>query len=261
MTITTAIPNHQNQKTMLKIGITGFTTAEEISQLLGQVEDGDRDRLQIGILVSSKSLRGMPTSNRYPKIADIPAIIRACGKVSKFIHYNGSMIFATTETQKQDLEKVLEIAPTINGIQLNIEYPSYGLVQWLRLSNRKELIIQVRDYESSFLNREDKEVLPYYLSSSFMRLNFLLDSSKGSGGKCDASLLDNVIQQTIQQYPDVRLGIAGGLSADYLPDLQPSTRKLISFVDAESGLRDENDHINTDKVLAYIDAVKRWSLD
>lgn len=71
------------------IGVTGFMTRVEVRAVLETVPAGSKYRLMVGVLMSSKTLRGEQNKwpGRYPKRETVPKIFVDDPRTFNLVHY------------------------------------------------------------------------------------------------------------------------------------------------------------------------------
>src|SRR3989344_1694312 len=107
------------------IGITGFMAAREVLSVLRYFHQESYSRkLMVGILVSSKTIMGIPNrlDNRYPKPENMGSIFQSDKRCLNLIHFN------TKETELkvvyEHLYRSRDLAGSYcHGFQLNMAWP------------------------------------------------------------------------------------------------------------------------------------------
>jgi hypothetical protein len=236
------------------IGVTGFTSGEQVDQALICVPLSGR-RLMVGVLASSKTLAGMPNRwpQRYPPVREISSIFRSDPRCLNLVHYS-------TDHPKQFPEELCRIerlvGPRLHGFQLNIRWPDPELVEDYRrvslLTRRPKIVLQIgpaalREVGPAQLRRRVQEY-------GTLIDDVLIDPSGGLG----KPLKPGEVQSYLAALEGLRpgIGVAGGLSAKRLGLLDP-LRQFPGFsrlsIDAEGGLRDpETDELLGDEVQNYL---------
>ena len=125
------------------IGITGIVKPTESAVIAQTVPGYSTRKTMIGVLVSSKTLRGQPNQwpNRYAKTCDLPGIFTDQPATFNVIHYNAH----EPNTLLDQLLAVRRLAgPNLHGFQLNMAWPSPGdLSLFTRQNPDQQLIIQL----------------------------------------------------------------------------------------------------------------------
>jgi hypothetical protein len=240
------------------VGITGFTSKDDVLACLDCVPGASYRKLMVGVLLSYKTIDGGENKYavRYPHYRDISNIFVNHEKALNFIHYN-------TKTQiglSDELLRVAEIGgENCHGFQLNITWPSIDELKKVKqcLPNHK-FVIQVSGAALRHFDIFGKDAAPELLRQKVSEYEnssvidyMLLDPSGGRGisfSKNDA--LEFFNQHTHATYG---LSVAGGLSSETigsLDDLIKMDNKL--SWDAEGGLRDADDNFLIDKAMNYL---------
>lgn len=251
------------------IGITGFMRSYEVKLILDTfvksrpliknsfyqtLFQGENDRiLMVGVLASVKTLYGKTNKwpNRYPKIEDIKNIF-LCNPshLLNLVHYSTGHI----ETLYPQLALLTEIAgPNCDGFQLNIAWPDADEMSvFKKRYPYKKIVLQVGrkalDIANAVINLES------HLSSYEGLIDYVLfDPSGGRGEPFDTGEMHHCLKVAQKCLKGVGIGVAGGLSAETLDNLQPILGDFPDIsIDAESRLRNENDHLVLSKAEFYI---------
>ena len=283
-------------------GTSGIMSADEvlgIRKILDEIDpDGSRllpsgaddiesDRIErtiaIGVLCSSKSLRGEPTrwKNRYAEQSAWKGIVDACdadadARLTSFLHISSSALHKTVG-EDPDIERAFEAAEPhlqqFDGFQINSAWPQASFVSRAATFSRSRgmyFILQIparaieecRAESDAGTARNVAERLCLYFRGNLKRpfSHVLIDPSCGTGKDLDVGLTEAIVKALTQALAGtgVEIGIAGGLSAETLPHVKPLlTRYPDLSTDAEGKLRDGSElggHLVLDKVRQYLDA-------
>ena len=104
------------------VGITGIMNPADSLSIADSVPPNRNRRAMIGILVSQKSLLGLPNQwpNRYPKTNQVADLFLSHPAAFNVVHYNTD----DSSTLAQQLFEVVQLAgPNLHGIQLNMAWP------------------------------------------------------------------------------------------------------------------------------------------
>lgn len=238
------------------IGITGFTTPDQVIRVAYNIPMAFTYPVMAGILVSHKTLVGQPAKwpHRYPYREGLKKLFNRRDGVITLAHYN------TQEpgTLVDQLIRVIAWAgPNIDGFQLNITWPDPQQLTDYRFMNPEHtIVLQINngcfasvDYSPEKLAEKIKrnyEGLYEYA---------LLDASGGTGAAMDVNTIRTYLMAFKQANILDGVGIAGGLSGDTIDQIQSLWDEFGPFsIDAEGQLRskDEADTLVESKVDAYM---------
>lgn len=250
------------------VGITGFMRREEVEVLLENTDPelfGGRRQLMVGVLVSSKTMAGLPNRwpGRYPKIEEISGILTDSEYCTNIIHFNTD----NPGDLAKDLVQLMEIGgPNCHGVQLNVRWPDpQVLADFKEKFERKRIILQLG---RSILNRatwnttEFQASLERYLSGFTPIIDDILYDPSGGHGRTDWApdeTLNFFRKLKSLVFPHVGLGFAGGLCAEKLPNyrfLFDEFRMILS-IDIEGAVRTPKhdpptSSLNIYKAYAYL---------
>lgn len=240
------------------IGVTGFMSREQVEAALEGFPSSPFIKLMVGVLVSDKTLSGVPNSypNSFPHPDDIAEIFVDDPRVLNLVHYN-------THNQRglaRQLDTLFETAgPNCHGVQLNITWPSPEELKLLHNAWRdKQIVLQLG--REAFQAKQSPEVVAKYLGIYKHLIDYVLfDMSGGFGVDIDISLATDsfgeYLKQGLNRY--LGFGLAGGLDAERIADLAPLFRISQTLsIDAQGKLR-TNDQLDLAKVHDYIRAALR----
>lgn len=249
------------------IGITGFMDIAETRAMIAAAEklfprDFNR-RLMVGVLASLKTLRGKLAGrpNRYPKLHDIRGIFIKHDLALNLIHY------ATKEPETL-CDQLLRISGyaygLINGFQLNIAWPDRKeldkfLTMMTTLAGESwdaTLVLQVGRHAMEMVENSPEKLAAKVSEYEGLVKYVLLDPSCGRGEFMNPREADTLIQTIKAKGLKMGIGVAGGLSELSVESIVgPLAAKYPDLsIDAESKLRDIEDHLN---LLASENYIKR----
>jgi len=235
------------------IGITGFMSSDEVRRVLMSVPLDIRRLIMIGVLASSKTIRGLKNKwpNRYPEMDRIANIFPIDLVALNLIHYH---------TKEEDTLGVQLIAMTefggvnFHGFQLNIAWPSLQvLTQYRKLYPSKQIVLQVGRHAFKMVGdspeRLAKKVAEYDGVTDYV----LLDPSGGRGKSLDQERMQDYLRALTALNLEMGLGVAGGLGPDTLHLVELLAKEFPDLsTDAEGLLRDKKDRLNTGKAKQYV---------
>lgn len=254
------------------VGITGVMPQDSVGSIVdllpGRVdrcpEPYDRPccRLMSGILVSEKTLNGIPNKwpHRYPDVSKIAGLIVEDLRVLNLVHYNTK----NTDLARQlvEVHEKAGIPERLDGFQLNIAWPDpreiLSFLQWAdrHITHGRDgqyLVLQIgsRAFEEVF---NSPKVLEAYLRDYDGLIDYiLLDPSGGLGQVSGAEFYRPYLEELYSEERRFGVGIAGGFGPGRLQtvsELLPEYPYL--SIDAEGQLRDDQDDLDFAKALAYV---------
>jgi len=240
------------------IGVTGFMSREEISEALSVFPFSVPRKLMVGILVSWKSLRGIPLKKRWQKQFPSPRLVRDLfsddQRVINLVHYS-------TEEGKEEflVEDMLNIhnlvGKNLHGFQLNISWPE---IQLLKECREREL---TNTYIVLQISRKAVEMTGNTLQGVVDALSryvelidaVLLDPSGGRGQPFDTARAREFLTAITHQGWDISLGVAGGLGPDTLHLVEPLISEFPKLnIDAQGQLRDSEFNLDIKRTKTYL---------
>lgn len=249
------------------VGITGICNDVDIRTLkvAETVLSETNHILMAGVLVSHKTLSGLPTTNRrYPPIDEAVLLVRELAKFAwPVAHYNTSGCQDPLSVQLQRLVGRLD---KIEGVQLNVVRPDQAEVAKFREDHPDiEIILQVNRHSPADYGVQ--AILDYVRLYEGSVDYALLDLSGGEGRPLDAEWALEIYSK----WPFIRshsgepvgLGVAGGLGPNCKDLIEPFYSRLKTLsLDAEGGLRVPvadpipdaryQDRLDRDKALGYV---------
>lgn len=236
------------------IGIAGVTSRIEAELALGRfrkyAETSDVERkLMIGALVSLKTLYEKKNKypNRYPDVSKLPDIFyNRHDDALNIIHYSTDEY----ETLYAQLLALHHLAGEyLDGFQLNVVWPDFEEIALYKTKYpNKKIILQVG--RRAFNDKEFTDKIKEY---DGLIDYVLIDPSGGKGlpfWKINAVKYLMTVENT---FPKINLALAGRIGPDSLKFVAPLLDDFPNLsIDAESGLRNEGDHLDMEKVEEYI---------
>ncbi len=249
---------------MSYIGITGFMHRQEVQQVLKDTAEAvqySEHTIMIGVLASSKTLQGLAPKqwpNRYPKIDELPSIFVKNPRALGLIHYNAQKREDLFTELSEVANKCIDVYPGFQGFQLNNLWPDAEVLKRFRLKYRASelpmtLVLQIGErafgavgYSETALARKLQE---YKQSIDHV----LLDPSGGTGTPFNSEALLWYLRAIRDTGMNVGLGVAGGLHASTINSLSQIIDEFPNIsIDAEAGLRNQEDHLDVTKAIAYV---------
>lgn len=216
------------------IGITGITSDEDvdtISECCKIVAATVRThRVMAGVLVSAKTLRGEPTTNRrYPTIDRVEALLLNSRYAYAWpvVHYNTR---AVGDSLGNELRELVNRCPSMRGLQLNVVSPEPDVVAKFAVDHPNvEVILQVNraampsldkivgsDGDKLIARRNVASEVIAYTSQYEGIMHVLLDASGGDGRGLDTRAIGTIIGRRAHELNrrGIRIGFAGGLGPE-----------------------------------------------
>jgi hypothetical protein len=235
------------------IGITGFMTACEVSNILGSVPEKSDRLVMIGVLVSLKTMQGIKNKfpNRYPEMEDIAEIFQDHTSALNLIHYS-------TDEKENLLEQMIKLTEiggsNLNGFQLNVVWPKVEIIRdYRRIYPEKQIVLQVGNHALEQINHSPQKASIKIAEYEGLIEYVLLDTSGGYGKQFNTEIMSNYMRFLKENNPTVGLGVAGGLSYETLHILEPIVKEFPDLnIDAEGRLRDGEDRLNINLAKEYL---------
>lgn len=236
------------------IGVTGFTSKDEALRVLEATPPtGDR-LLMVGVLASSKTLRGEKNKwpNRYPAVQKIAGIFPDDPRALNLIHYSTDDP-ATLFSQMLELTSLA--GTNFHGFQLNCAWPPQSELQHFRNAYPEaKIVLQIGERSLEMVGHSAYGLsIKLFMEYKGLIDYVLLDGSAGRGQILEMEKVRRYLY-VLQTLPiPIDLGIAGGLSPQSLPLIEPLMRDFPDLsIDAEGRLRDSNDQLTIITVKEYV---------
>lgn len=243
------------KKTGPYIGVTGFTRQSEVKFALESVPHNNAHRLMVGVLMSSKTLRGEQNKwpNRYPRKEDVAGIFVDDPRALNLVHYSTDDR-TTLANQLQEIEGLAGEA--FDGFQLNVPWPPIEEIRKYRENSPNAFIVlQIGGRAIGGVDTIEEFVEKVQMYRELVDA-VLIDQSGGEGKPLDINHSLYLLRSTRDGLIDntVSLGIAGGFEPDTLHRLHSIVREFPTIsIDAEGKLRDREDRINLARVRVYLE--------
>jgi hypothetical protein len=219
------------------IGVSGLMSPEETSAVLRVYPDCDR-QVMIGVLISSKSMRGVPTrwARRYPKPQEIAGIFSKDSRALNLIHY-------ATGGEEDPVALFGALMAAVNyggrychGVQVNAAWPSPAALRQLRECEPSLRVVLQLGPGAMAAGHFRNDMIRTLRAYDGACTDALIDASGGRGLPLDMALARCVLDAGRIALPDVIFGTAGGLCAETVHEFEPFLREGCSG-DAEGKLR------------------------
>ncbi|MBM3272175.1 hypothetical protein FJY94_02735 [Candidatus Kaiserbacteria bacterium] len=232
------------------IGATGFKNPDQVECVLAATA-AVRQKIMIGVLVSSKTLNGIP--NKYPGISpamrDVASIFPPGNRTLNLVHYSTD----DTRALGLELQRAREFGgENCQGVQLNIPWPSTRTVE--AYQRRWDTDIIVLQLGKQAMKEADNE--PSRIAESLRAYEGLIDYAliDASGGFGVPLVLDSTrrLLEVLYRLDWLHIGIAGGQCADTIDEVAPLFREFPgTSIDAQGKLQ-TNGVLNVENTIAYV---------
>ncbi len=247
------------------VGVTGFMTPEEVRVVSDGYSRNDTE-LMVGILMSSKTLRGKPNRypNKYPKREEINKIFQPRVGLAHYIHYSTDnpehlAVELMAMIGMFGQESVSNGNDELCGFQLNVFWPTPEAIEDFRKmcfgTRRFSIILQVGANALSAMDRSPERVAAKLKEYRGLVEYVLIDPSGGTGRPLKVDHMRNYVRAIRDTDPPFGIGIAGGLCAEALQgEVADLIREFPGLcIDAEGKLRDPDDNLDIEKTRSYLE--------
>lgn len=242
------------------IGVTGFMSHAEVSEALAMVPEGSAHRLMVGVLISSKTFLGLPNKwpGRYPQKEAVADIFIDDPRALNLIHYSTDS-HDTLQNQLIDITKF--VGPDrFDGFQLNVRWPgATDIRNYQHLFPDKLIVMQIgsgalKDVENiGHLGGILYLVYDHRACCSWIIDSILIDASGGNKLPLNAEKGGEHLREVHERFPEMGIGIAGGLGPDTLHLVEPLIPKFPNLsIDAEGQLRTAEGKMDLEKTKLYL---------
>ena len=242
------------------IGITGFTTAAEVSAVRAVWPAAPARLLMCGVLLSNALLSGRPGAapRRCPPPDAIAGIFADDPRCLNLIHYR--------PRAGADLAVALARAagaggPNCHGVQINATrgapWPdAAALAEYRKSGQPRRIVLQVGREAMAAAAGNPAEIARRCAEYDGIITDVLVDASEGLGRSLDAEGTARYLGAIASAAPGLGLVVAGGL---YAGNLAALLGPLLAdwggriSIDAEGRLRDGDDRLDTGMAKSYIE--------
>ncbi len=228
------------------IGITDFTNFDQVLVMLRTLKTFKpkemQRRLHVGVMMSYKTLNDIPSkwSNVFPpkeKIADIFFSEDA---------YN-CLHYADYDRVDTDLIEALSKAigyggNHIDALQLDMMWPSpskiVSAIHQTEIKKEIQIILQIGKQALEHVDNEPLFLVEKLKEYKGAIHRVLLDKSMGKGLGMDAQGLIPFVQAIKENFPELGIGVAGGLGPETMHLVEPLVKEFPDLsIDAQGRLR------------------------
>ena len=227
------------------IGITDFMTWSQVQAMLRvfqrELPLGSPYQLHVGVMMSRKSLRGLPTkwAGAFPAKENIADIFNS-SVAYNCLHYADGSKVADSNLDDHLIAAIDYGGPGINALQLDLAWPDPAQVaRALRQSyQRIEVVLQIGQRAFDEVRGDIPEVLRRLEAYDGIIRRVLLDKSMGRGLGMDAVGLLPVARAIRKRFPTLGIGAAGGLGPSTMHLIEPLAKEFSDLsIDAQGRLR------------------------
>ncbi len=241
------------------IGITGFTSPEEVAAVLASLPDAPKRLLMCGVLLSNALLAGESSDapNRCPPTDAIAGIFADDPRCLNLVHYRPQPGANLADA----LARASEVGgPNCHGVQINATRgapwpdPS-ALVEYRLRSQPQRIVLQAGREAMASVNGNADALASRCAEYAGMVTDVLVDASEGLGRPLDAAASARYLAALADAAPELGLVVAGGLCADNIDELLSPLLPQWGHVsiDAEGRLRDGEDVLDVGAARAYVE--------
>ncbi len=251
------------------IGITDFTSEEEVRSMLEVfnmarlendafgTENTHYRRLMVGVMMSYKTLNGLPTkwSSVFPDKEKIASIFIRKAPLLNTLHYAD---YDGIDVIENLLKATNLCGKNLNAIQLDMVWPEPDTIKEYRHRNPQlgRLIIQVNKVALEQISN-NPELLIQKLRGYGDSIDYaLLDKSMGRGLGMDAAALRPFVRELSEHMPELGIAVAGGLGPKTMHLVEGLAKDFPHIsIDAQGQLRHSGsalDPIDWDMAAEYI---------
>jgi len=240
------------------IGVSGITLHAQGQEAVDHILPLPNHFVMIGVLVSSKTLSGQQNRypNRYPNVRHIRSVFPIHPCALNLIHFSTDF----PNGFQGELEQLVKLGgPNLHGFQLNMVWPDAEQIRRALEGKNLRTVLQIGPRAMTKVGN-DPEILVIRLSAyTDMVTDVLLDASGGLGKDLDLVEAERMVKEIHDRFPQLGIGIAGGLSSQTLPRLKPLVQQFpFLSIDAEGKLRTPapEDQLDQETVHRYLAAAK-----
>ena len=242
------------------IGITGFTTPEEVAAVVADLPARPGRLLMCGVLLSNALLSGQTSDapNRCPPPGAIASIFSDDPRCLNLVHYRPRPGANLADALVQATEVG---GPNCHGVQINATrgapWPEpAALTEYRHRSAPQRIVLQAGREAMASVDGDPTRLARRCAEYTGIVTDVLVDASEGLGIPLDAIRSARYLEAMASAAPDLDLVVAGGLSAGNIAELlSPLLPQWADVsIDAEGRLRDGEDRLDIVAARAYLEA-------
>ena len=242
------------------IGITGFTTREEVAEVVRSLPSSPPRLLMCGVLLSNSLLAGNVSDapGRCPAPDAIAGIFSDDPRCLNLVHYRPRSVEGLVDV----LARATEVSgPNCHGVQINATrgapWPDTRALREFRdRCQPGRVVLQVGGEAMASVNGNAAEIARRCAEYQGIVDDALVDASEGMGLPLDANRTAQYLGAIADAAPGIGLVVAGGLHPDNLAMLlSPLLPRWAGVsIDAEGRLRGAEDQLSITTANAYLAA-------
>ena len=242
------------------IGITGFTSPDEVAAVLETLPAEPSRLLMCGVLLSNALLSGEPSDapNRCPSPDDIADIFSNDPRCLNLVHYRPRAGVNLTHA----LSRAMDVGgPNCHGVQINatrgVPWPDpAALIEFQNRSQPRRIVLQAGREAMASVDADPARLAQRCAEYAGIVTDVLVDASEGLGLPLDATRSSEYLEALAETVPNLGLVVAGGLHAGNIEELlSPLLPRWVNVsIDAEGRLRNADDVLNVGAAVAYLGA-------
>ena len=242
------------------VGITGFTTPDEVAAVVAVLPETPSRLLMCGVLLSNALLSGQASDapNRCPPPEAIAGIFSDDPRCLNLVHYRPRPGVNLADA----LARASEVGgPDCHGVQINATrgepWPDpAALVKYGQRSGPRRIVLQAGREAMASVDGNAGALARRCTEYAGIVTDVLVDASEGLGVPLDAARSAEYLAAIADSAPDLGLVVAGGLCAENIDQLlSPLLPRWAGVgIDAEGRLRDVDDRLDVGAARAYLDA-------
>lgn len=243
-----------NKRTGPYVGVTGFTSREDVERALDIAAIIDRP-FMVGVLVKDDHQPSRRHPHRYPDVAKVANLFIEHPRALNLVHF---CVSGDRAPQGDALLSLYDLAgPNCHGFQFNGMKPTRDALRALHdraMADRRpplRIVMQVPDIMQC----------PLVMHYEGMITDLLIDESRGAGKSLDPTrtwTLLSRIRRTIWRPGTIGFGVAGGLSGSTIESALGGLDFGSLSWDAEGAVRDGDDQLDVMGAMrAYLNASAR----
>ena len=245
------------------IGITGFTTREEVETVLAAFPESPDRLLMCGVLLSNALMSGEASDapNRCPTPDAIASIFSEDPRCLNLVHYRPRAGVNLTDALTRATETG---GPNCHGIQINatrgVPWPDpAALVEFRERCQPRRIVFQAGREAMASVDGDPVRLAQRCAEYTGIVTDVLVDASEGLGLPLDAARSAEYLSAIEETAPDISLVVAGGLHAGNIEELlAPLLPRWAGVsIDAEGRLRNADDRLDVGAAVAYLRAARR----
>jgi hypothetical protein len=246
------------------IGVTGFTKVEDVRKAstfyrYEALLHDDSRLFMIGVVVTYKSLRGIPMKEKWAKQTPSPENIS-----SLFLPGNRTLNLVHFSTEKEsipaevltDMRRAISLGGEhCHGIQINMDWPSVSMLEGLKESSGyPRVVLQISRAAAAMMGDDPKKILNEIEKYVGLIDDVLFDPSGGEGTSLDPKRARVLLVEGYMRGYDLGYGVAGGLgphSLDLVDKLITEFPKM--SIDSQGKQRNESNELDPERVKKYLE--------